>query len=135
MVKDIKQWVVINGNISISMLRTFKDFDIKNKDFFQGDDMVLSIKKAKELDSPLLSPYIYKGYQESDYDQIQKVINYTVVRFIKMDKTFDNAVDTLKRYKYVRDLIQDYNTTFPNKIFNTKAFDRLKDDIINELFK
>lgn len=42
MVKDIKQWVVINGNISISMLRTFKDFDIKNKDFFQGDDMVLS---------------------------------------------------------------------------------------------
>lgn len=116
-------------------MKTFKDFDIKNKDFFQGDDMVLSIKKAKELDSPLLSPHIYKGYQESDFEQIQKVINYTVVRFIKMDKTFDNAVDTLKRYKYVRDLIQDYNNTFPNKKFNTKAFDRLKDDIINELFK
>jgi hypothetical protein len=117
------------------MLKTFKDFALENKAFYQGEDMLLSIGKAKEINSPLLYPYIKDGYKESDYEQIQKAINYTVVRFIKTDKTFNNTIDTLKRWKYVRDMIQEYHTEFPHIQFNLKSFNRLKEDIIKELFK
>ena len=74
-------------------------------------------------------------YQESDADDIQRAINYTVTRFLKMDKTFNNALDSLKRWKYVYNLMQSYKKEFPDKTFNTKSFYRLKDDIVNELFK
>lgn len=117
------------------MIKTYKELGLQNKSFFQGEDMILSMGKAKEINSPSLQAYIDTGYQESDYDQIQKVINYTVVRWIKIEKNFTNTIDSLKRYKYVNQLIQEYNTLFPNKQFNLKSFNRLKDDIINELFK
>lgn len=116
-------------------MNTFKYFGLDNKAFYQGEDMLLSMGKAKEINSPSLHSYIQEGYKDTDFEQIQKVINYTVVRFIKTDKTFNNTIDTLKRWKYVRDIIKEYNTVFPDKHFNLKSFNRLREDIINELFK
>lgn len=116
-------------------MKTYKELGLQNKSFQQGEDMLLSIGKAKEINSPSLQSYIQEGYKESDHIQIQKVINYTVVRFIKTEKTFSNTIDTLKRWKYVRNLIKEYNTIFPNVQLNLKSFNRLKDDITNELFK
>ena len=117
------------------MLKRYKEIGITNKSFFQGDDIVLSICKAKELNNPRLKSYIETGYEENDFEIIQKTINYTTVRFLKMEKNFTNTIDTLKRWLYVRDLVADYNNSFPDKQFNLKSFNRLKDDIIKELFK
>lgn len=117
------------------MLKTYKDLGLNNKSFFQGDDIVLAISKAKEINSTKLKSYIYNGYSVEDFDIIQKTINYTIVRFIKMEKNFVNTVDTLKRWLYVRDLVKEYNEVYPDKEFNLKSFNRLKEDIVRELFK
>ena len=117
------------------MLKTYKDLGLSNKSFFQGDDIVLSISRAKEINSKNLQSYIDSSYSEEDFEIIQKTINYTVVRWIKIEKNFTNTVDSLKRWRYVRDLFLDYNKDFPNKKFNVKSFNRMKDEIKEEIFK
>lgn len=116
------------------MVKSYKELGLQNKSFFQGEDMILSMGKAKEINSPSLQAYIDTGYQESDYDQIQKVINYTVVRWIKTDRQLKNVYDCYKRWKYVKDLYTEYNTVYPNKQFNTKSFERMKNELIDVMF-
>lgn len=117
------------------MLKTYKDLGLTNKSFFQGDDIVLSIAKAKEINSASLKSYIDNGYSEEDFDIIQKTINYTVVRWIKTDRSDKNVFDSYKRWRYVKQLILDYNTVFPNKMFNTKSYDKMKTELIECMFK
>ena len=116
------------------MVKTYKELGLQNKSFFQGEDMIVSMTRAKEINSPALQDYINTGYQESDYDQIQKVIKYVVVRWIKTDRQLKNIYDCYKRWKYVKDLYKEYNEVFPDKQFNTKSFDRMKDELISYMF-
>lgn len=122
-------------------MKTLKELGIDCKGDFYGFDSI-PLRKGSVLqlvtkgeDTKALTLYLSTLYKESDYDQIQKAINYTVVRFLKMDKNFANALDSLKRWKYVRDMMEEYNAEYPDKQFNVKSFNRLKEDIINELFK
>lgn len=127
------------------MLKKIKDLDIEYKGSFFGiERMVLSKGVANEiLNNPKtpqyvknrLLPYVQSLYTESDSEAIQKAVNYTVVRWIKMEKNFNNALDSLNRWKYVKKLMEEYNIEFPQKSFNVKSFDRMKEEIITELFR
>jgi hypothetical protein len=126
-------------------METFKDLDIEYKGSFFGIEMmVLSKGFANEIFSNpktpqyvknRLTPYIQSLYTESDFEAIQKAVNYTVVRWIKMEKNFTNALDSLNRWKYVKRMMEEYNIEFPQKSFNVKSFDRMKDELVIELFK
>lgn len=126
-------------------MKTIKDLEIEYKGSFFGiETMVLSKGFANEiLSNPKtpqyvknrLLPYVQSLYQESDFEAIQKAVNYTVVRWIKMEKNFNNTLDTLNRWKYVKRMMEEYNIEFPQKSFNVKSFDRMKDEIIEQLFK
>lgn len=126
------------------MLKIIKDLDIEYKgSFFAFEQIVLSKGVANELlnnsNTPQyiknrLQSYIKSIYQESDYEQIQKTVNYTVVRWIKMERNWNNTLDSLNRWKYVKRMMEEYNKEFPNKIFNVKSFDRMKSEIIEYLF-
>lgn len=125
-------------------MKTGKELDCEYKGSFFGiETMVMSKGIANEiLNNPktpqyvknrLLS-YVQSLYQESDFEAIQKAVNYTVVRWIKMEKNYNNTLDTLNRWKYVKKLMEEYNMEFPHS-FNVKSFDRMKEEIIEELFK
>lgn len=126
-------------------MKTIKDLEIEYKgSFFGFEMMVLSKGVANEiLNNPKtpqyvknrLTPYVQSLYTESDFEAIQKAVNYTVVRWIKMEKNYSNTLDTLNRWKYVKKLMEEYNIEFPQKSFNVKSFDRMKEEIIEELFK
>ena len=126
------------------MLKIIKELDIEYKgSFFAFEQIVLSKDVANELlnnsNTPQyiknrLQSYIQSIYQESDYEQIQKTVNYTVVRWIKMERNWNNTLDSLNRWKYVKRMMEEYNKEFPNKIFNVKSFDRMKSEIIEYLF-
>ena len=125
-------------------MKSLKDLDIEYKGSFFGiEAMVLSKGIANEiLNNPKtpqyvknrLLPYVQSLYIESDFEAIQKAVNYTVVRWIKMEKNWNNTLDTLNRWKYVKKLMEEYNIEFPNKSFNVKSFDRMKEEIIEGLF-
>ena len=125
-------------------MKSLKDLEIEFKGSFFGiEAMVLSKGIANEiLSNPKtpqyvknrLQPYIQSLYTESDFEAIQKAVNYTVVRWIKMEKNWNNTLDTLNRWKYVKKLMEEYNIEFPNKSFNVKSFDRMKEEIIEGLF-
>lgn len=126
------------------MIKSIKDLEIEYKGSFFGiETMVLSKGIANEiLSNPKtpqyvknrLTPYIQSLYTESDFEAIQKAVNYTVVRWIKMDKNYNNTLDSLNRWKYVKSLMEEYNIEFPQKSFNVKSFDRMKEEIIEGLF-
>lgn len=125
-------------------METLKDLEIEYKgSFFGFETMVLSKGVANEiLSNPKtpqyvknrLLPYVQSLYTESDFEAIQKAVNYTVVRWIKMEKNYSNTLDTLNRWKYVKKLMEEYNIEFPQKSFNVKSFDRMKEEIIEGLF-
>lgn len=126
-------------------MKTGKELECEYKgSFFGFEMMVLSKGVANEIfNNPKtpqyvknrLLPYIQSLYTESDFEAIQKAVNYTVVRWIKMDKNFNNTLDSLNRWKYVKKMMEEYNKEFPQKSFNVKSFDRMKEELIIELFK
>ena len=125
-------------------MKSLKDLDIEYKGSFFGFEMmvlgkgvaneILSNPKTPQYVKNRLLPYIQSLYTESDFEAIQKAVNYTVVRWIKMEKNWNNTLDTLNRWKYVKKLMEEYNIEFPNKSFNVKSFDRMKEEIIEGLF-
>lgn len=125
-------------------MKTLKDLDIEYKGSFFGFEMmvlskgvaneILSNPKTPQYVKNRLLPYVQSLYTESDFEAIQKAVNYTVVRWIKMEKNFNNTLDTLNRWKYVKRMMGEYNIEFPQKSFNVKSFDRMKEEIIEGLF-
>lgn len=125
-------------------MKSLKDLEIEYKGSFFGFEMmvlskgfaneILSNPKTPQYVKNRLTPYIQSLYTESDFEAIQKAVNYTVVRWIKMEKNFNNALDSLNRWKYVKRMMEEYNIEFPQKSFNVKSFDRMKDELIIELF-
>ena len=126
-------------------MKTIKELDCEYKGSFFGFEMmvlskgianeILSNPKTPQYVKNRLLPYVQSLYTESDFEAIQKAVNYTVVRWIKMEKNWNNTLDTLNRWKYVKKLMEEYNIEFPNKSFNVKSFDRMKEEIIEQLFK
>lgn len=125
-------------------MKTGKELDIEYKGSFFGFEMIvlskgfanemLSKPKTPQYVKNRLLPYIQSLYTESDFESIQKAVNYTVVRWIKMDKNWNNTLDSLNRWKYVKRMMEEYNIEFPQKSFNVKSFDRMKEEIIEHLF-
>lgn len=82
----------------------------------------------------LLKEYVDNfQYHENHKEQIQKLINYTVVTFIKTDKV-KNMMNNVRRWKYTNRTINEFKKVFPSVSFNTKSFDRMKDELIDMLF-
>lgn len=89
----------------------------------------------KTSPNPILKNYIDNfQYTAQDGEQIQKLINYCVVRYIKTDKQ-RNLHDNIKRWKYVNKTIEEFKTYFPQYNFNVKAFLQMKEELIEILFK
>lgn len=84
--------------------------------------------------NPLLKRYIDEfNYTAQDADLIQKLINYTVVTYIKTDKQ-KNLMNNIRRWKYTNNTIKEYKSVFPSANLNTKSFDRMKEELIEMLF-
>ena len=73
-------------------------------------------------------------YTPSDSVQIQKLINYCVVRYLKTDKV-KNLQDNIKRWKYTNQTVKEYNSQFANHKFNLTAFSNMKEELIELLFE
>ena len=117
------------------MLKTGKDLLISDKFL---ENTIINKGAAQEFYSkspnPLLKRYIDEfQYTEQDAEQIQKLINYCVVRYIKTDKT-KNLQDNIRRWKYVNKTIEEYKTYFPKCDLNTKAFIQMKEELIAIIF-
>ena len=72
-------------------------------------------------------------YTPKDAEQIQKLINYTVVRYLKTDKV-KNLQDNVRRWKYTNQTIKEFNSQFANHKFNLTAFSKMKNELIELLF-
>ena len=125
-------------------MKTLKELGFDYKGDFYGFELIPFSKQSclkalsnseKPSEIARIKEYENSLYKESDREDIQKAINYTVVRWIKMEKTFNNTVDSLKRWKYVDELISSYKKEFPDKNFNVKSFQRMKNELIEELFR
>ena len=117
------------------MLKIGKDLLISDKFF---ENTVISKGKGEELYSsspnPILRKYLDNfRYEQDDAEKIQKLINYTVVAYIKTDKA-QNVLHNLKRWKYTNNTVKEYLTSFPHHQFNIKAFERMKEELISILF-
>lgn len=85
--------------------------------------------------NPLLKRYIDEfKYTPEDAEQIQKLINYTVVTYIKTDKE-KNLLNNVRRWKYTNKTVREYKESYPTHQFNTNSFDRMKDELIAMLFE
>ena len=143
----VQSAIFTNDEISLSRANVKAETDIKEIEYkgsFFGFEMmvlskgianqILSNPKTPQYVKNRLLPYVQTLYTESDFEAIQKAVNYTVVRWIKMEKNWNNTLDTLNRWKYVKNMMEEYNIEFPNKNFNVKSFDRMKEEIITILF-
>lgn len=116
-------------------MKTGKELLINDKFF---ENTVISKGKGEELyntsPNPILKRYIDEfNYTQQDGEQIQKLINYTVVTFIKTDKV-KNIMNNIRRWKYTNQTVKEYKAQFPNHQFNTKSFERMKEELIDILF-
>lgn len=116
-------------------MKTGKDLLIVDKFF---ENTVISKRKGEEFyassPNPILKRYIDEfEYTPQDAEQIQKLINYTVVRYLKTDKG-KNLMDNIKRWKYTNQTVKEFNSQFANHKFNLTPFNRMKDELITQLF-
>lgn len=101
--------------------------------------MVNDIKKTNQMsDIQLiinkLNDYILNfRYDIGDKDTIQRLVNYTVARYIKTDRK-ENLLTNVQLWRYTKSVITEYVTQFPDCKFNTKSFDKMKDELISMLF-
>ena len=112
-----------------------KDLLIEDKFF---ENTVISKRKGEEFyassPNPILKRYIDEfEYIEADSEQIQKLVNYTVVRYLKTDKD-KNLRDNVKRWKYANQTVKEYTSQFPNHNVNLNPFNRMKEELITQLF-
>jgi uncharacterized protein YlbG (UPF0298 family) len=116
-------------------MKTGKDLLIDDKFF---ENTVISKRKGEEFyassPNPILKRYIDEfEYTQQDGVQIQKLINYCVVTYIKTDRQ-KNLMNNIKRWKYVRDVVNEFQTYFPQYNFNLKAFKEMKNELVEILF-
>jgi hypothetical protein len=116
-------------------MKTGKELLINDKFF---ENTAISKGKGEELyntsPNPILKRYIDEfNYTQQDGEQIQKLINYCVVRYLKTDKQ-RNLMDNIKRWKYVNKTVEEYKAYFPQYNFNLKAFKGMKEELIDILF-
>ena len=102
-------------------------------------DMMTMIKKTNQMpDIQLymnkLERYIFDfKYEDGDKDVIQRLINYSVARYIKTDRN-ENLMTNVQLWRYAKSVVKEYVTQFPECSFNTKSFDKMKDELISMLF-
>lgn len=116
-------------------MKTGKELNITDKWL---ENTIVNKETGEEIykSSPnfVLKDYIDNfQYKEEDKEQIQKLINYTVVTFIKTDKV-KNMMNNVRRWRYTNRTINEFKSVFPSVSFNTKSFDRMKDELIDLLF-
>lgn len=117
------------------MLKIGAELNIEDK-FYQNT--IVNKTSAEEIykssPNPKLNQYILNfSYAVEDAEKIQKLINYTVVTYLKTDKQ-KNLSNNIKRWKYTNKTINEYNLQFANHKFNTKAFDKMKDELVEMIF-
>lgn len=116
-------------------MKTGKELNISDK--FLENTIInkgMGEEMYKSSPNPILKSYIDNFiYTREDNDKIQKLINYTVVTYIKTDKV-KNLMNNIKRWKYTNQTIKEYKASFPSANFNTKSFDRMKEELIELLF-
>ena len=116
-------------------MKTGKELLINDKFF---ENTVISKGKGEEIyntsPNPILRSYLDNfQYTQEDIDKIQKLINYTVVTYIKTDKQ-KNLMNNIRRWRYTNNTVKEYLTSFPHHQFNIKAFERMKEELISILF-
>ena len=117
------------------MLKVGKDLLIEDK--FVENTVVykgFAIECYSKSPNPILKRYIDEfEYTQQDGEMIQKLINYCVVTYIKTDRQ-KNLMNNIKRWKYVRDVVNEFQTYFPQYNFNLKSFQKMKDELVEILF-
>ena len=101
--------------------------------------MVNDIKKTNQMsDIQLiinkLNDYVLNfRYEVGDKDTIQRLVNYLIARYIKTDRN-ENLMTNVQLWRYTKSVMTEYVTQFPDCKFNTKSFDKMKDELISMLF-
>lgn len=102
-------------------------------------DMLNHIKRTNQMSDIQLytnkiNDYVLNfKYDIGDKDTIQRLVNYTVARYIKTDRK-ENLITNVQLWRYTKNVITEYVTEFPNCVLNRKSFDKMKDELISMLF-
>lgn len=102
-------------------------------------DMLNHIKRTNQMSDIQLytnkiNDYVLNfRYEVGDKDTIQRLVNYLIARYIKTDRK-ENLITNVQLWRYAKSIITEYVTQFPDCKFNTKSFDKMKDELISMLF-
>lgn len=102
-------------------------------------DMLNHIKRTNQMSDIQLytnkiNDYVLNfKYDIGDKDTIQRLVNYTVARYIKTDRK-ENLITNVQLWRYAKSIITEYVTNYPDTNFNTKSFDKMKVELISMLF-
>lgn len=102
-------------------------------------DMLNHIKRTNQMSDIQLytnkiNDYVLNfKYDIGDKDTIQRLVNYTVARYIKTDRK-ENLLTNVQLWRYAKSIITEYVTNYPDTNFNTKSFDKMKVELISMLF-